>query len=87
MHPRQRKIRWRNLGYLHTISAHFFLFQLGGSSALKMIGRTAREAGNLVDLFHGGGDPESGPESVLESVPLSLRLHVLIAKLVEGLRR
>ena len=91
MHPRQRKIRWRNLGYLHTISAHFFLFQLGGSSALKMIGRTAREAGNLVDLFHGGGDPESGPEggpeSGPESGPLSLRLHVLIAKLVEGWRR
>jgi len=35
-----------------------FPFQLGGSSALEMIGRTAKEAGNLVDLFHGGGGPE-----------------------------
>jgi hypothetical protein len=60
-----------------------FPFQLGGSSALEMIGRTAKEAGNLGDLFHGGGGPESGPESS----PLSLRPHVLMAMLVEGWRR
>ena len=45
----------------------------------KMIGRTAKEAGNLVDLFHGGGGPEGGP--------LSSKLHVLMATLVEGWRR
>jgi hypothetical protein len=50
-----------------------FRFQLGGSSAREMIGRTAKEADNLVDFFHGGGGPESGP--------LSSRPHVLMATL------
>ena len=70
-------------GVFSTPFSSTFPFQLGGNSALEMVGRTAKDAGNLVDLFHGGCGPESGPESG----PLSLMPHVLIAKLVEGWRR
>jgi hypothetical protein len=79
MHPQQRKIRWRNLGYLHAISVHFSPFSSEAAPLGKMIGRTTKEAGNLADRFYGGGGPEGGS--------LSSRPHVLMATLVEGWRR
>jgi hypothetical protein len=74
LHGRERSDRetWVSPHHFRAL----FPFQLGGCSGPEMIGRMAKEAGNLVDLFRGGGSPESGP--------LLLRPHVLMAPLVEG---